>query len=436
MAHSKSVLTFARQPERPAARLAASYDACRRQTEALTEGLSPEDQMVQASPDASPSKWHLAHTSWFFETFILSQHLPGYRSIDSRFRDLFNSYYNAVGEQPHKDLRSTFSRPSLEEVSKYRRHVDKYMRELLEWGSAGDAVLNLAELGINHEQQHQELLVTDIKGAFWSNPLRPAYHPAAPEAEPDNAIPQRQLTFPGGLVKAGVDGSSFYFDNEAPRHKVFLEPFRLASRLVTCGEYLAFIDDGGYHRPELWLSDGWKMVQAHGWNAPLYWEKSNADESWSQFTCSGMRKIVESEPVCHVSYYEADAFSRWSGARLPTEFEWELAATGAPVEGNLLEVGQFHPKPAIPEPGSAIHPLQIFGDVWEWTASAYLPYPGFHAAAGALGEYNGKFMSNQMVLRGGSCVTPRSHIRASYRNFFPAETRWQFSGIRLAYDGA
>jgi ergothioneine biosynthesis protein EgtB len=432
MSHSKSVITFPRERvERPAAKLAELYIACRRQTELLTDSLSPEDQMVQSCADASPAKWHLAHTAWFFETFILGQHLPGYRSIDSRFRDLFNSYYNAIGQQPEKALRSTFSRPSLEDVRKYRRHVDRYMGELLQSGSAGEGVLNLAELGIHHEQQHQELLVTDIKHAFWSNPLRPAYQPDAPAAENSGAGQQTPRAFAGGLVQAGADGSGFHFDNEAPRHKVFLPPFRLASRLATCGEYLAFMDDGGYLRPELWLSDGWKAVQAHHWTAPLYWEKS--DEGWMEFTCSGMRKVRESEPVCHVSYYESDAFARWAGARLPTEFEWEIAAAAMPVEGNLLESGRFHPQAAPDAQGE--HPQQMFGDVWEWTASAYLPYPGFHAAAGALGEYNGKFMSNQMVLRGGSCATPRSHIRASYRNFFPPETRWQFSGIRLADDG-
>jgi ergothioneine biosynthesis protein EgtB len=432
MAHSKSVITLPRERvERPAIKLAEQYIACRRQTDSLTESLSPEDQMVQSSADASPAKWHLAHTAWFFETFILSQHLPGYRSIDSRFRDLFNSYYNAVGQQPDKALRSTFSRPSLEDVRKYRRHVDRYMGELLESGSASGGVLKLVELGINHEQQHQELLVTDIKHAFWSNPLRPAYQPGALEAEAAVAPAQTQHAFAGGLVQAGTDGNSFYFDNEAPRHKVFLQPFRLAARLATSGEYLAFIDDGAYQRPELWLSDGWKAVHAHHWTAPLYWEKS--DEGWMQFTCSGMRPVRESEPVCHVSYYEADAFARWAGARLPTEFEWEIAAAEMPVEGNLLESGSFHPRPASNT--KTDDPQQMFGDVWEWTASAYLSYPGFQAAGGALGEYNGKFMSNQMVLRGGSCATPRSHIRASYRNFFPPETRWQFSGIRLADDG-
>jgi ergothioneine biosynthesis protein EgtB len=430
MAQLKSVLTFPPAPaERPPLTLAEQYVACRGQTASLTASLSPEDQMVQSCADASPAKWHQAHTSWFFETFILAVHLPGYRSLDPRFRDLFNSYYNTVGQQPEKSLRNTFSRPNLEDVQKYRRHVDEHMQKLLQ--SAPENVLKLAELGIHHEQQHQELLVTDIKHALWSNPLRPAYCAGAAPPSPGSAGPQRARAYPSGLCEAGTDGPSFHFDNESPRHKVFLAAFRFASRLATCGEYLAFMEDRGYERPELWLSDGWKAVQAHRWTAPLYWEKS--PDGWIHYTCSGMKKVEEAEPVCHVSFYEADAFARWAGARLPTEFEWENAAAGLPVEGNLLESGVLHPRPALT--GSQDCPAQVFGDVWQWTASAYLPYPGFKPAAGALGEYNGKFMSNQMVLRGGSCVTPRSHIRASYRNFFPPETRWQFSGIRLADDG-
>ncbi len=430
MAHLKSVLTF--RPADPTPTLADRYMACRRQTESLAASLSPEDQMVQSCADASPAKWHQAHTAWFFETFILAAHSPGYISLDPRFRDLFNSYYNAVGPQPDKALRNSFSRPSLDDVQKYRAHVDERMRELLESGTASATVLKLAELGINHEQQHQELLVTDIKHAFWSNPLRPAYRTGAAQAPENAAGQQRARAYPGGLYDAGADGASFHFDNEAPRHKVFVPPFRFASRSATCGEYLAFIDDRGYERPELWLSDGWKAVQALRWTAPLYWEKTPS--GWMQFTCSGMTKVEEAEPVCHVSYYEAEAFARWAGARLPTEFEWELAANELPVEGNLMENDMFHPQPA--PAANQDEPVQVYGDVWEWTASAYLPYPGFKPAAGALGEYNGKFMSNQMVLRGGSCATPRSHIRASYRNFFPPETRWQFSGIRLADDGA
>jgi ergothioneine biosynthesis protein EgtB len=387
--------------------------------------------MVQSCADASPTKWHLAHTAWFFETFILSQHLPGYRPLNPKFRDLFNSYYNAIGQQPEKALRNTFSRPGLEEVRKFRRHVDDHMLKLLEAEIQSESVLTLTQLGINHEQQHQELLITDIKHAFWTNPERPAYQDVA-TGSPEPALPvQRAQAHAEGLREVGAVPDSFHFDNESPRHKVFLGAFRLASRPATCGEYIAFIEDRGYQRPELWLSDGWKAVQTHRWSAPLYWE--NDGSGWMQFTCSGIRKVSEAEPVCHISFYEADAFARWAGARLPTEFEWETAAGQIPVKGNLLENAKFHPAPANnAEPSD---PLQTFGDVWEWTASAYLPYPGFKSASGALGEYNGKFMSNQMVLRGGSCLTPQSHIRASYRNFFPPETRWQFSGVRLADDG-
>jgi ergothioneine biosynthesis protein EgtB len=434
MAHMKSVLTFppASPEEKLAAALANHYTAVRQQTEALTAPLSAEDQMVQSCPEASPAKWHMAHTTWFFETFILSAHLPGYGTFDQRFRDLFNSYYNAIGQQPEKALRNTFSRPSLEEVHKYRTHVDEHMRKLIHPGMA-DAARKLIVLGLNHEQQHQELIVTDIKHAFWSNPLRPAYQLEAATAGPVAEPPQKPQLYAEGLYEIGAEGDGFYFDNETPRHKVFVHPFRLASRPATCGDYLAFMEDRGYLRPELWLSDGWKAVQTHHWNAPLYWEKIGGE--WFQFTCSGPRKVEHAEPVCHVSYYEADAFARWAGARLPTEFEWEVAAAALPVEGNLLEQGKFHPQ-AAPSSIENGRPAQMFGDVWEWTASAYLAYPGYKPAEGALGEYNGKFMSGQMVLRGGSCVTPGSHIRATYRNFFPPETRWQFSGIRLADDGS
>ncbi|HEU5412843.1 MAG TPA: ergothioneine biosynthesis protein EgtB [Candidatus Angelobacter sp.] len=431
MAHIKSVINFpsAQREERKAETLARQYTAVRQQTESLAAPLSAEDQMVQSCAEASPAKWHQAHTTWFFETFILTPQLANYRIFDQRFRDLFNSYYNAVGPQPEKALRNTFSRPSLEDVHKYRQHVDQCMQELLSTSALSDEVPGLVELGLNHEQQHQELLVTDIKHAFWSNPLRPAYQSGSAPS-PGSAAQQKPKTIPEGLVAIGADGSGFHFDNEAPRHKVFVPAFRFATRPATCGEYLAFIDDRGYERPELWLSDGWIAVQTHRWSAPLYWEKSGGE--WYQFTCSGMRKISEAEPVCHVSLYEADAFARWAGARLPTEFEWEIAGENLPVEGNLLEKGNFHP--AAAPAAKSEEPVQMFGDVWEWTASAYLPYPGFKPAAGAIGEYNGKFMSGQMVLRGGSCVTPGSHIRATYRNFFQPATRWQFSGVRLADD--
>jgi ergothioneine biosynthesis protein EgtB len=432
MAHSKTVLSFrgAQQQESKAAALARRYTEVRRQTEALAAPLSAEDQMVQSCAEASPAKWHQAHTTWFFETFILTPQLKDYRPFDQRFRDLFNSYYNAVGHQPEKSLRNTFSRPSLDDVLKYRKHVDEQMQELLESESVAEEALGLTELGLNHEQQHQELLVTDVKHAFWTNPLRPAYQTKSAASAANTAVKQKPKAFPEGLVEVGADSSHFHFDNEGPRHKVFVPAFRFATRPATCGEYLAFMDDRGYERPELWLSDGWLAVQTNHWKAPLYWEKNGKD--WLQFTCSGMRKVAETEPVCHISLYEADAFARWAGARLPTEYEWEIAASGVPVSGNLLERGNFHPAAAPSSAGE--EPLQVFGDVWEWTASAYLPYPGFKPAAGAVGEYNGKFMSGQMVLRGGSCATPESHIRATYRNFFPPATRWQFSGIRLADD--
>ena len=439
MAHLKSVLTFppASAEERALASLASQYVSVRQQTDALTAPLTPEDLMVQSCPEASPAKWHLAHTSWFFETFILSSHLPGYRPFHPQFRDLFNSYYNAVGQQPEKALRNTFSRPPLEEIRKYRAHVDEHMLKLLQSGSVAAEAQKLVTLGLNHEQQHQELIVTDIKHGFWSNPLHPAYQAAVAATSTDSAPQQKPQLYPEGLYEIGAEGEQFYFDNEGSRHKVFLRPFRFAMRLATCGEYLSFMEDAGYSRPELWLSDGWKAVQTHRWKAPLYWEKSGGQ--WIQFTCSGMRNVEEAEPVCHVSYYEADAFARWAGARLPTEFEWEVAASRVPaVEGNLLENGRFHPQPlrrrwkAVCKVASRCNFLATSGSGRQ---APILPYPGYKPAAGALGEYNGKFMSGQMVLRGGSCATPRSHIRATYRNFFPPETRWQFSGIRLADDG-
>jgi ergothioneine biosynthesis protein EgtB len=432
MAQLKSILSFpnTEEPAPDTLTPADLYASVRNQTDALVANLTAEDQMVQSCAEASPAKWHLAHTTWFFETFILSQHMPGYRPFNSIFRDLFNSYYNAVGPQPEKALRNTFSRPGLDEVQKYRRHVDENMQQLLSGNHASDTVLTLAELGRNHEQQHQELLITDIKHGFWSNPLHPAYQANAVSRKAETVAAQKPQTFEGGVAEIGAQGTAFRFDNEAPRHKVFVQPFRFATRLITSGEYLAFMADRAYQRPELWLSEGWQAVQTNRWVAPLYWEKQGND--WFQFTCSGLRRVDENEPVTHVSLFEADAFARWAGARLPTEAEWEIVAASAPVRGNLLESNTFHPQAV-----SAVdqtHPLQLFGDVWEWTGSAYLPYPGFRPAAGALGEYNGKFMSSQMVLRGGSCVTPHSHIRATYRNFFPPETRWQFSGIRLADD--
>ncbi len=389
--------------------------------------------MVQSIPEASPAKWHLAHTAWFFETFVLSPHLPGYRPIDPKYRTLFNSYYNAIGGQPARDTRGAMSRPSLEVVHEYRAHVDFAMEKLLARDISPE--LNaLLELGLNHEQQHQELIVTDAKHALWSNALRPAFEPSAHSVAATTIRPLSWIPFEGGVYQIGHAGEGFAFDNEAPRHNVYVQPFELASRLVTNGEYLEFIQDGGYARPELWLSDGWDHSRTAQWQAPLYWEQR--DGEWWYFTASGMRAIDLAEPVCHVSLYEADAFARWtdltshSNARLPRESEWEIAAATAPIVGNFLEQEAFHPAASPEEAGLQ----QLFGDCWEWTHSAYSAYPGYRPVGGALGEYNAKFMCNQLVLRGGSCATPQSHIRATYRNFFPAHTRWQFSGIRLARD--
>jgi ergothioneine biosynthesis protein EgtB len=415
-------------------RLGEHYRVVRRATEALCQGLSAEDQCIQSMPDASPTKWHLAHTAWFFENFLLAPQ-PGFRPFHSAFGYLFNSYYEAVGPRHERPLRGLLSRPGLEEIHRYRQHVDRAMGELLE-EPLTPALAALVELGIHHEQQHQELILTDLLHALSCNPLRPAYRAAeGPSArqEPEpltvrhGAEPITWFAWPAGLHAIGADGATFSFDNEQPRHLAWVPEVELASRLVTCGEYQAFIDEGGYRRPELWLSDGWRVVKEHGWTAPLYWELQ--ESGWWQFTLGGMRPGAEAEPVAHVSLYEADAYARWAGARLPSEEEWERAAAGAPVIGNLAEQGRFHPAPAPP---ARDRPAQLFGDLWEWTRSSYSAYPGYRPAPGALGEYNGKFMCNQMVLRGGSCATPASHLRASYRNFFPPDARWQLSGIRLA----
>jgi ergothioneine biosynthesis protein EgtB len=408
--------------------LAERFSAIRRATDDLARPLSPEDCGVQSMPEASPTKWHLAHTSWFFETFLLADSsVPGYRPFHPAYRTLFNSYYNAVGERHARPARGLLSRPSLEEVRAYRRHVDEAMLGALDRADAAMVVL-----GLHHEQQHQELILTDIKHAFWMNPLRPAYAPAERVMVGDAVeSPLAWREHAGGTVeigapRPGAGGEPFAFDNECPRHAELLQPHALASRLVTCGEYRAFIADGGYRRPELWLSDGWDAVQA------LYWEE-RAGEHWS-LTFAGMQPVRAAEPVSHVSYYEADAYARWAGARLPTEAEWEVAAAGAPAsDRNLVEAGWLRPIPAA-RAAASDGIAQLIGDVWEWMQSPYTPYPGFRAAAGAVGEYNGKFMCNQMVLRGGSCLTPRTHVRASYRNFFPPATRWQMSGIRLARD--
>jgi ergothioneine biosynthesis protein EgtB len=405
--------------------LESRFASVRQVTESLCEGLSAEDCQLQSMDDASPVKWHLAHTSWFFETFVLEPGLPGYAPLDSAYKVLFNSYYVGVGDRHPRPQRGLLSRPSLEQVWQYRRHVERGVLQLLE-RSAPQRLLDLVELGLHHEQQHQELILTDLKHHFSCNPLKPAYRPA-PDEPATQTAPARFHRFEGGLVEIGHDGTGFAFDNELPRHRVWLQPFELADRLVTEAEVLAFIEDGGYQRPELWLSEGWDVCQRQQWQAPLYWRREGGQ--WLRFTLHGERPLQPASPACHLSYYEADAVARWAGARLPTEAEWEHAVQQSPQAfGTLLDGGRFHPAPAAASQG----PQQLFGDCWEWTASAYLPYPGYRTAEGAVGEYNGKFMVNQMVLRGGSCATPRSHLRASYRNFFPAAARWQFSGLRLA----
>jgi ergothioneine biosynthesis protein EgtB len=407
----------------------ARYREVRKVTEVLCSPLSAEDCVVQSMPDASPAKWHLAHTSWFFETFVLMPAVPGYKLFNERFAFLFNSYYNAVGERVARPKRGLLSRPALEDVYVYRRHVDKHMAVLLREQHANARRLeDIILLGLNHEQQHQELILTDIKHLFGTSPVRPAYREDTMAANTNRHIPLTWKDYGAGLQWIGHDGNGFAYDNESPRHRAFVAEFQLGWRLVNNGEFLAFMDDGGYERPELWLSDGWNARCTCGWQSPMYWEKQAG--GWQIFTLTGLRPLDRAEPVCHVSFYEADAYARWAAARLPTEAEWEVAA-GSLITGNLLDSDRLHPLP----PGSA-EETQMFGDVWEWTASPYTPYPGYRPSAGALGEYNGKFMCNQMVLRGGSCATPRAHIRPTYRNFFPPEARWQFSGIRLARDGA
>jgi ergothioneine biosynthesis protein EgtB len=408
-------------------KLRDQYRSIRGRTVALAEPLSVEDQIVQSMPDASPTKWHLAHTSWFFETFVLGPHAADYRVFDARFGFLFNSYYESLGTRVARTARGQLSRPSLTDVHAYRRHIDDAMVRWLERGDGDAAARAICALGLHHEQQHQELILTDIKHAFAQNPLRPTY--AAPDADHENGRLVGPLgarawrTFEEGLAFIGHHGPGFAFDNEEPRHRRFLRGFAIAERPVTCGAYLEFMRDRGYQRAELWLSDGWHACQREGWRAPLYWEPQ--DDAWTVFTLQGVRPVDTFETVAHVSYYEADAFARWAGFRLPTEDEWERAATDTPVEGRFAEAGVLHP--GVARPG-------MFGDVWQWTQSSYAAYPGYRAPVGAIGEYNGKFMSNQMVLRGGSCFTPPGHVRETYRNFFPPTARWQASGIRLARD--
>ena len=410
-----------------AAPMTDAYRAVRARTSALAAPLSAEDACVQSMPDASPAKWHLAHTSWFFERFVLSARLPGYKAFHERFEYLFNSYYFTVGQMHLRPRRGLITRPSLAEVLAYRAHVDAAIIALLEREPDDPELEFLVTLGMHHEQQHQELMLTDIKHLFAQNPLLPAYvERPVPVAEV--AAPLRWIRGVSSPVEIGHDGEGFAFDNETPRHRVLLAEHSLASRLVTNAEYREFIDDGGYSEPALWLSDGWSTVVAEGWRRPLYWQDDLAQE----FTLAGLVPIQPDAPVTHLSYYEADAFARWAGARLPTEFEWEAAAAGQRPDGNFAGTGAYHPRPAAHAEGLQ----QLFGDAWEWTASPYAPYPGFRPLAGSLGEYNGKFMCSQMVLRGGSCATPAGHVRPSYRNFFYPGQRWQFSSLRLARDEA
>ncbi|MFW5816582.1 MAG: ergothioneine biosynthesis protein EgtB [Wenzhouxiangella sp.] len=408
--------------------LARQFYQVRQTSDRMVAGLSPEDQNLQSMPDTSPLKWHRAHTTWFFETFLLKPHDPGYKPVNEHYAYLFNSYYNGIGRQFPRPQRGLMSRPDSDEVSSYRQQVDDAVIRLLE-SAPSSKLPELAAtvvLGLNHEQQHQELMVTDFKHALSYNPLAPAWtrrpDPQGPAAE------QGWADFSGGVVTVGHEGKSFAFDNETPRHEVMLRDFQLARRPVTCGEFAEFMADGGYKRPDLWLADGWAWVQNNGIEAPLYWQQN--DDQWMLHTLGCWREMDPEEPICHISFYEAFAYAQWAGARLPTEFEWEIAARDEPVKGHFADSERYHPASSA-DSGRLV---QLFGDVWEWTASSYASYPGFRPAAGAVGEYNGKFMANQMVLRGGSCATAPGHVRATYRNFFYPADRWQFSGLRLARD--
>lgn len=421
--------SLAAGPEMAAPQLTARYGRVRAQSEALCAPLVAEDYCTQTMPDVSPPKWHLAHVTWFFEQFVLVPSLPGYRIHDPIYDFLFNSYYETHGTPFPRPQRGLLSRPTVEQVYAYRAHVDAAMDELLTM-SAVNQHAELAfriMLGINHEQQHQELLLTDIKHILAFNPLRPAYRAAALPAA--RAAPQMQwIEIGGGVREVGHGGDGFAYDNETPRHRVLVDDFALASRPVSNGEYLAFMDAGGYGRPEFWLSDGWSTVRREHWRAPLYWEQ--IDGAWHYMTLAGLQPVDENAAVCHVSLYEADAYARWAGRRLPTEAEWEVAAAGQPIDGNLRDADPLQPGGVDAQRPFA----QLYGDVWEWTQSAYGPYPGFRPLEGSLGEYNGKFMSSQLVLRGGSIATPADHLRLTYRNFFYPRDRWQFTGVRLADD--
>lgn len=403
--------------------LSKHYRDTRAQTLALIADLQPEDTVVQSMPDVSPTKWHLAHVTWFFERFVLEPNLKNYSRFDDQYHYLFNSYYYSAGAMHARPKRGLLSRPTLAQVLDYRSSIDAAMQELMRTDAVTESVAHVITLGLHHEQQHQELLLTDIKHVFSCNPLRPAVSRSL--QRPDEVVIAAYSYSKGetGTHTVGADGSEFSFDNETPRHNALLHEHRIGDRLITNAEFREFIQDGGYGKTDLWLSDGWAVVSERGWRRPLYWDEALERE----FTLGGQRDILDSAPVCHVSYYEADAFARWTGARLPTEFEWEVAARGKTVEGNLLGSNNWHPVASLGD--------QYFGDVWEWTSSPYSPYPGFKPLAGTLGEYNGKFMCNQMTVRGGSCVTASDHIRPTYRSFFYPDSRWQFFGIRLAKDG-
>lgn len=412
-------------------RLWERYNSVRRFSLRLSQGLTPEDCAIQSMPDVSPTRWHLAHTTWFFETFVLATR-ERFKAFHPQFEFLFNSYYNTVGAQFPRSRRGLLSRPSLDEILQYRQHVDDQMQDLFQ--SEADALLALmdvVEIGLQHEQQHQELMLTDIKHVFAQNPLYPVFRSGELVSPASNST-KSWSEFAEGLYWIGHDLDGFAYDNETPAHRVFVESFELSDSLVTCREYQEFMDDGGYSRPEFWLSEGWQTICEQGWRAPLYWIKNG--QGWSQFTLSGLTPLDLSQPICHVSYYEADAFATWCDARLPTEVEWEVASAGSPRNGNFVDT--------LIDAGNAIHPSsatiasdhdvrQMMGNVWEWTSSPYVAYPGYKPAEGALGEYNGKFMCNQYVLRGGSCASTSNHIRRTYRNFFPSNARWQFSGIRI-----
>jgi ergothioneine biosynthesis protein EgtB len=420
-----SIITPLARPVSSADPVARILAGVRARTTALAAPLSAEDACVQSMPDASPAKWHLAHTTWFFEHFVLAGRAPGYQAFCDRFDYLFNSYYFTVGEMHQRPRRGLVTRPSLDEILAYRAHVDEALEDLLGRERGDPGLEALVTLGMHHEQQHQELLLTDIKHLFAQNPLLPAYA-ELPPAAPGTAMPLGWIPGHAGLTMIGHAGGGFAFDNETPRHQALLGAFAVASRPATNGEFREFIAAGGYANPALWLSDGWSTVVNEGWSRPLYWQPDLEQE----FTLGGLAPIDPAAPVTHLSYYEADAFARWAGCRLPTEFEWESIAAGLPIEGNFADSGVLRPRPAAGEAASQ----QFYGDTWEWTASPYAPYPGFRPLAGSLGEYNGKFMCSQMVLRGGSCATPAGHVRATYRNFFYPGQRWQFSGVRLAKD--